>query len=279
MNPTANVRHAIKMQWDWSVPIGRGRRVRHRHEPGARLRASAAGSSTAPAACRRARVNFGNVRLVGMTVDELTEALQVRGPSEPDDRDADGVRAAPGHHPQHAPRVQPQLDDGDRLLGPRRTGRTVLRAGERSRLHPAARGRLRARTLLVRAPLFTRFDIGLTKRFPIKSQVNFELRFDMLNVFDNINFLPHATAATTRRARARTSSATASAYRTSTTSSTRRPARADDVPVELVVRVADRYPRFAARSSQSAAQLLDVSGRARSGHPRLRSFDSELAVQ
>jgi len=39
------------------------------------------------------------------------------------------------------------------------------------------------------------FDIGLTKRFPIKNQVNFELRFDLLNVFDNVNFLPHSTAA------------------------------------------------------------------------------------
>ena len=26
-------------------------------------------------------------------------------------------------------------------------------------------------------------------------QVNFELRFDVLNVFDNVNFLPHSTAA------------------------------------------------------------------------------------
>ena len=54
------------------------------------------------------------------------------------------------------------------------------------------------RTLLVRAPLFTRFDIGVTKRFPIHGRVNFELRFDVLNVFDNINFTP--TAARHRRA-------------------------------------------------------------------------------
>ena len=46
------------------------------------------------------------------------------------------------------------------------------------------------RTLLVRAPLFTRFDIGVTKQFPITGQMNFELRLDVLNVFDNINFDP-----------------------------------------------------------------------------------------
>jgi len=44
------------------------------------------------------------------------------------------------------------------------------------------------RTLVLRAPFFTRFDIGVTKRFPIAGRVNFELRADVLNVFDNINF-------------------------------------------------------------------------------------------
>ena len=44
------------------------------------------------------------------------------------------------------------------------------------------------RTLLVRAPWFTRFDVSLSKRFETGSRVNFELRFDVLNVFDNVNF-------------------------------------------------------------------------------------------
>jgi hypothetical protein len=52
------------------------------------------------------------------------------------------------------------------------------------------------RTLMVRAPMFTRFDIGVTKRFPIKGSVNFEVRFDLLNVFDNINFDPIANPGT-----------------------------------------------------------------------------------
>ena len=43
---------------------------------------------------------------------------------------------------------------------------------------------------MVRTPFFTRFDIGVRKRFPIKGSVNFELGFDILNVFDNINFDP-----------------------------------------------------------------------------------------
>jgi hypothetical protein len=46
------------------------------------------------------------------------------------------------------------------------------------------------RTLLLRAPFFTRFDLGVTKQFPIHGRANFELRLDVLNVFDNINFDP-----------------------------------------------------------------------------------------
>lgn len=48
------------------------------------------------------------------------------------------------------------------------------------------------RTLLIRAPFFTRFDVGVTKRFPIVGRTNVELRVDILNLFDNVNFDPVA---------------------------------------------------------------------------------------
>ena len=48
------------------------------------------------------------------------------------------------------------------------------------------------RALLIRAPFFTRFDVGVTKKFPLKGTTNFEVRFDVLNLFDNINFNPVA---------------------------------------------------------------------------------------
>jgi hypothetical protein len=47
-------------------------------------------------------------------------------------------------------------------------------------------------TLLVRAPFFSRFDLGITKRFPLVGKTSAEFRFDILNVFDNINFNPAA---------------------------------------------------------------------------------------
>ena len=49
-------------------------------------------------------------------------------------------------------------------------------------------------TLLVRTPLFTRFDMGVGKKFPISGSTNFEFRVDVLNVFNNIDFYPATTA-------------------------------------------------------------------------------------
>jgi hypothetical protein len=46
------------------------------------------------------------------------------------------------------------------------------------------------RPVLVRAPFFTRFDVALTKRFPIQGRVNFEFRGELLNVFNAINYTP-----------------------------------------------------------------------------------------
>jgi hypothetical protein len=66
MNPTANVRHAIKTQWDYSVPVGRGRRFGSDLNP--ILEGLLGGWEFSGAGRVQARtLNFGNVRLVGMT--------------------------------------------------------------------------------------------------------------------------------------------------------------------------------------------------------------------
>jgi len=53
------------------------------------------------------------------------------------------------------------------------------------------------RTVQVLAPWFFRLDIGATKRFTIHNRMNFEFRFDLLNVLDNINFNPAVPSTTT----------------------------------------------------------------------------------
>ena len=50
--------------------------------------------------------------------------------------------------------------------------------------------------VIIKAPWFSRVDFGVTKKFPLGGTRNFELRFDVLNLFDNINFNPVANPGT-----------------------------------------------------------------------------------
>ena len=92
-------------------------------------------------------------------------------------RDAAGVHPARGRHPQHAPCVQHQLDVGDRAIP---ISACRKDATSRPPTAPTASSCATATARRVRCssarPFFTRFDIGVTKRFPIAGRVNFELR-------------------------------------------------------------------------------------------------------
>jgi hypothetical protein len=186
MDPSANVRHAFKTQWDYSVPVGRGRRFGGDMN---RLLDSIIGGWEFNGAGRvQARtLNFGNTRLVGMTRDELTSEYYFRiDPTTrrvtmlPEDIILNTVRAwntsattETGYSTTFG------VPEGRYLAPPNTAGCIQLKDGDCA-----------PRTLLVRAPIFTRFDVGLTKRFRFTDRLNFELRMEVLNVFDNINFNP-----------------------------------------------------------------------------------------
>jgi hypothetical protein len=135
-------------------------------------------------------IDLGNVRLVGMSVDDVTKMYKFETRINPDTGELAVFN----------------LPD-DVILNTRRafsvstnsaTGYSSLGAPEGRYFAPddsfdcleVRNGDCALRNLMVRAPWFTRFDIGVTKRFPIKGLVNFELAFQVLNVFDNINFNP-----------------------------------------------------------------------------------------
>jgi hypothetical protein len=194
--PGATVRHAFKVQWDWSVPVGRGRRFGTDMQPW--LDAIVGGWEFNGAGRVQARVlNFGNVRLVGMSVDELTDEYFFRVLPNPADPSLTIVTMLPE----------------DIILNTRRafntsatsaTGYSALGVPEGRYLAPAnsvdciqlRAGDCAPPSLLVRAPWFTRFDISLAKRFTTGRRINVELRFDLLNAFDNINFTPVANPGT-----------------------------------------------------------------------------------
>jgi hypothetical protein len=189
MNPTENVRHAIKTQWDWTIPVGRGQRFGTNMNP--ILDGILGGWSFNGVGRIQARtIDFGNVRLVGMSIDELTDVYKHEVRSNPDTGLATVYNLPQDiiDNTRRAFNVSTTSATGYSSLGVPQ-GRYFAPANSEDCLQIKA-GDCAPRSLLVRTPIFTRFDIGVTKRFPIHGSVNFEVRFDVLNVFDNVNFDP-----------------------------------------------------------------------------------------
>jgi hypothetical protein len=188
----ANLRHAIKTQWDWTVPVGRGERFGSDLHP--ILNGILGGWSINGVGRIQARVvNFGNVRLVGMTQKDLQKMYKyyfttnaTSGLTEiwmlPEEVRLNTRRAYSTS--------TTSVDGYSTSLGAP-TGRYIAPANQADCLQIRA-GDCAPRTVQIRAPWFTRFDIGAAKRFDIGGRKTVEVRFDILNIFDNINFNPVA---------------------------------------------------------------------------------------
>ena len=184
--------HAIKSQWDWTLPVGRDQRYGGNMHPV--LDAVAGGWSINVVSRTQQRlVNFGNVRLVGMTKSDLQKLYKIDIRNNP----TTGLRTV-------------YILPDDIILNTRRAfsvGTTTLNGYSEGLGAPEGRyfapansidciqiraGDCAPRQTIIRAPWFSRFDLGVNKKFPIGGAKNVEIRFDLLNVFDNINFNPVA---------------------------------------------------------------------------------------
>jgi hypothetical protein len=190
--PQANVRHAIKVQWNWAIPVGRGQRYGTDMNP---ILNGVIGNWDFTGAGRiQARVlNFGNVRLVNMSPKDLQEMYSFRIIPDPANPGRELVTMLPDNvilNTRRAFSTSPSSSTGYGALGVPE-GPHIAPANSENCIQLKA-GDCAPNTLLIRAPFFSRFDIGVTKRFPLQGSVNFELRIDVLNLFDNINFNPVA---------------------------------------------------------------------------------------
>jgi hypothetical protein len=188
MNPTnASVRHAIKSQWDWKLPVGRGERF------GANLgpvldRILGGWQVDGVARIQARTASFGNVRLVGMTAKDLQKMYKFDVRIDP----ATGLRTVytlPDDvilNTRRAFSVSSTSPTGYSDLGVPE-GRYIAPPNSADCLQKKV-GDCAPRALMLRAPFFTRVDLGVTKRVPLTGRVSFDLRADVLNVFDNINF-------------------------------------------------------------------------------------------
>jgi hypothetical protein len=192
MADQGNVRHAIKTQWDWTLPVGRGQRFGADMHPV--LDAVLGGWSFMGVGRVQARtLNFGNVRLVGMTAKDVQDMYKFDIRINPD-TGLSTVYMMPDDvilNTRRAFTISATTPDGYSTSLGAPEGRYFAPANTGSCIQIVS-GDCAPRTLLIRAPWFTRFDVGVQKRFPIRGAMNFEVRLDVLNVFDNINFNPVA---------------------------------------------------------------------------------------
>jgi hypothetical protein len=184
------VPHAFKVTWLYEVPMGRGKRF------GANMNPILNGiigdwefSGSGRVQVRDFRVE--GVRLVGMTEDELKDVFTIRVVEDPLSGTVtvfnmpqdiiDNTRRAYATDPTSATGYSADGAPIGRFLAPASVpGCVALYLGDCNS----------PRNLWVRGPLFSRFDLSFKKRFPFGRGASFDLQFDLLNAFDNVNFIP-----------------------------------------------------------------------------------------
>jgi hypothetical protein len=184
------VPHAFKATWLYELPFGRGRRFGSGVNPW--LDAVVGGwefSGSGRVQVRDFRVD--DVRLVGMTEDELKDVFKIRVERNPVTGTVtvwdlpqdiiDNTRRAFNTDPTSPTGYSAEGPPTGRYLAPPSfPGCVAVYLGDCGA----------PRNLYVRGPVFTRFDLSFKKRFPFGRGASFDLQLDLLNAFDNINFTP-----------------------------------------------------------------------------------------
>jgi hypothetical protein len=184
------VDHALKANWVYELPFGRGRRFGS--NAGAFMDRLIGGwSFDGVARIQSGRMlDFGNVRLVGMSVKDVQKMFKLRFDDAgkeifmlPADVIENTIRAfsvtPTGYSAQGAP-------EGRYFAPP--NGPDCIEVAQTEML--GGFGDCGINNLIVRGPKLYRFDLSTEKRTPIKGRVNFVFRAEMLNAFNTPWFDP-----------------------------------------------------------------------------------------
>jgi hypothetical protein len=186
---SADVPHALKMTWVYEIPFGRGRRF------GTDTNALVNGvlGNWEFSGTGRLQVRdfiLDNVRVVGMSHDELQDAFKIRIEHDP----VSGTTTV-FNMPQdiidntrRAFNTSPTALDGYGAEGPP-TGRYLAPPSQPGCVY-LYYGDCGTSQVRVTGPLFSRFDFRLKKLFPFARRASVELNVELLNVFDAVNFNP-----------------------------------------------------------------------------------------
>lgn len=190
--PNNDVPHSFKTQWTWQLPVGRDRRY------GGGMNWLLNGvlgnwEFSGTGRLQRELFSMGSVKIVGMSKDELQKNFKIR--TVRDDDGAITVFSFPQDiidNTRRAFNTSPTSATGYSGDGPP-TGRYLAPASDPSCLAIYVGDCGAPRQVLLLGPMFSRWDMRLSKRFPFAQKGSVELIVEVLNVFDNINF-NHAAA-------------------------------------------------------------------------------------
>jgi hypothetical protein len=186
-----DISHGLKANFIYELPVGRGRQFFNGANGWVNGLIGGWGFNGNIRIQSGTPFSFGNVQLVGMTQKDLQDAIGVYRSQA----DADGVNRGSVFFLPEDIRVNTFKANnmtftaaGATFTQGAPTGRFIAPAGFGNCLQSFT-GSCGFQNLVLKGPAFFRSDLSIVKKINFTETMNFELRGEFLNAFNNINFL------------------------------------------------------------------------------------------
>jgi hypothetical protein len=188
-NATGNVRHTLVGNWVYDLPFGRGRRL-FSGANGLIDRIVGGWAFQGIVRIQSGRMlDFGNVRIFGMTADELRDSFQIRKVTDPANKYRTLVYILPQDIIDNTIKAYSFSATGYSGAAP--TGRYFAPANSPSCIESTPGfGDCGVRSLIVTGPKVFRTDVNLIKQIRITERWVLEGQLQVFNLFKNVNFNP-----------------------------------------------------------------------------------------
>jgi hypothetical protein len=186
---TGNVRHVFVGNWMYELPFGRNKRFASGAN-GLVDRIIGGWSFQGVARLQSGRMlDFGNVRPIGMTADELRNSFQIRKVTDPQNQYRTLVYMLPQDIIDNTIKAYSVNATGYSSGAP--TSRYFAPANSPSCMESVnGFGDCGVRSLIVTGPKVVRFDFNLIKQIRVTERLSLEGQAQVFNVFNNVNFNP-----------------------------------------------------------------------------------------
>jgi len=186
---TGNVRHVFVANWMYQLPFGKNKRF-GAGANGLLDRIIGGWSYQGLARLQSGRpVDFGNVRLFGMTPDDVRNAYQLRMVTDPQNQYRTLLYMLPQDIIDNTIKAFSVNASGYTAGAP--TGRYFAPANSPNCIETVnGFGDCGVRSLIVTGPKVVRFDMNLIKQIKITERVVIEGQAQVFNIFNNTNFNP-----------------------------------------------------------------------------------------